>query len=585
MLSLDKLPRILAWLLSLSPFFMLGCGSGEANSDKPTTGGNSTVAAPAPNPAGKKILNDLGMSELQIPADVLEKRVKAVMSGSDEKKIVPEEDLYRRPEQWIKPDELPYEFWEVHYMGNREVGYAHQRVGPSAVGSAGIYRIEADTYKQVKLAGKQLEQTIRVMTIEEVDGALRTIEAEVSQGDLKTKIEGNVVLGSLRLRIVQDGKTIGKELTWGDNIGGPFADIQTLRGRPMKPGENRKFVWLDPVTGTLLKYEYQAKDYMMTPLIDGQQHRLLEVMVRAHNSERGIESLIWINDRGEPLKSYNPQTDIRSFRCDRSLAERVRDAGLCESFDSIAVPLSEPILDADNAGYIDFHVTSITGELRRPIAARTNQSVKIPTSLSNVVRVHAMDEATRMPEGVTPELNIGPSFKKASPVLETDDRFVKKLAKDFVDDESLGKSKLERLRRGVFDWVKNKTFQPFTPKMSTAAEAARSQAGDSTEHALLLAAVVRSLNVPSRVVAGLVYNRDDKSPAMVYHCWTEVYLRDHWVSIDASREESRTDATYLRLVDSDMADFNPYVVMLPVLSIIPDLAIKRVQEKPAETSN
>ncbi len=90
---------------------------------------------------------------------------------------------------------------------------------------------------------------------------------------------------------------------------------------------------------------------------------------------------------------------------------------------------------------------------------------------------------------------------------------------------------------------------------------------------MLLAAVVRSLGVPARVAGGLVYNGDSEKPAMVYHAWTEIYGRDRWVSVDASVEASQTNATYIKFVDSDLPDQNPYVVMLPVLSALKEMKI------------
>ncbi len=161
-------------------------------------------------------------------------------------------------------------------------------------------------------------------------------------------------------------------------------------------------------------------------------------------------------------------------------------------------------------------------------------------------------------------------------MIASEDPLVKKLAKDFVDTDQPSASKLEKLRRGVYGWIKNKVA--FSTEMAGAADVARSQTGDSTEHAVLLAAVVRSLGVPSRVAGGLVYNRSEAKPAMIYHCWTEVYLRDHWVSIDASIADAGTNATYIKLVDSALTDENPYVVMLPVLRVIPELEIAVVKK-------
>ncbi len=142
----------------------------------------------------------------------------------------------------------------------------------------------------------------------------------------------------------------------GPSMGGPFADIQSLRGDPLEPGEKRSFSWLDPITGDISKMEFKAGQYIQTPLLDGVQHRLLEVKSRASVGDRGVESTLWVNDIGEVLKSYNAELDIRSFRCERSLAESVRDGGLCESFKDLSVSLSKPIENFGNREKIRYTI-------------------------------------------------------------------------------------------------------------------------------------------------------------------------------------------------------------------------------------
>jgi Transglutaminase-like superfamily len=531
-----------------------------------TAKGNRLNPPELPNPAGKAVLEELGVNELKVPRNVVESKANAVANGAKK------EIKYERPKKWIDEKDLPYEFWEVQFVGNRPVGYLHQRVGPSLVGSAGIFRIDVDTYRRVKIDSKVFDQRLNVMTIEEIDGGLRTIEAVLKQGDDVTRIDGNVILESLRLQIQKSGSASGKEIPWGASMGGPFADVQSLRGDPLEPGEKRSFSWLDPITGDILKTEFKAGQYIQTPLLDGVQHRLLEVKSRASVGDRGVESTLWVNDVGEVLKSYNADLDIRSFRCDRSLAESIRDGGICESIKEYSLALSKPIENYETEEKIRYKLElEDILQSSSSFPSRTNQVAERRSSLSLQLTVFPMNEKSTLPDGVTPELKIDEAFSKPSPVIQSDDPYIKKIAKEFVADATPDRTKLEKLRLGVYRWLKNKT--PFSSRMASAAEAARTQSGDCTEHAMLFAAVVRSLGVPARIAGGLVYNGDSEKPAMIYHTWTEVYGRDRWVSIDASIEASRTNATYIKFVDSALSDQNPYVVMLPILSALKEMKI------------
>ena len=63
----------------------------------------------------------------------------------------------------------------------------------------------------------------------------------------------------------------------------------------------------------------------------------------------------------------------------------------------------------------------------------------------------------------------------------------------------------------------------------TASQTLASGRGDCTEHAVLLAACLRSRGIPSRLVAGIVPSSD----RMLFHLWTEAYL-NRWCMLDAT---------------------------------------------------
>ncbi len=95
----------------------------------------------------------------------------------------------------------------------------------------------------------------------------------------------------------------------------------------------------------------------------------------------------------------------------------------------------------------------------------------------------------------------------------------------------------------------------------TASATAKSKAGDCTEHAVLLAALLRAQGIPARCATGLSYAGDDGFVAhknvFVYHMWTQAWLKDEhgkarWVDLDAAMR--RYDAVHILLGTSAMDD-------------------------------
>jgi transglutaminase-like putative cysteine protease len=73
--------------------------------------------------------------------------------------------------------------------------------------------------------------------------------------------------------------------------------------------------------------------------------------------------------------------------------------------------------------------------------------------------------------------------------------------------------------------IKNKNLEK---GFATALEVLDAKAGDCTEHAVLLTALLRSADIPARPAVGLAY----ANGSFVGHMWTEAYV-DHWRSLDA----------------------------------------------------
>ncbi len=72
---------------------------------------------------------------------------------------------------------------------------------------------------------------------------------------------------------------------------------------------------------------------------------------------------------------------------------------------------------------------------------------------------------------------------------------------------------------------------------ATADEAYRSGEGDCTEHALLLAALARSVGIPTRIAMGVAYNNErflGRRFVFVPHMWVQAWTGEAWESYDSA---------------------------------------------------
>ncbi|MCP4666022.1 MAG: transglutaminase domain-containing protein, partial [Deltaproteobacteria bacterium] len=81
----------------------------------------------------------------------------------------------------------------------------------------------------------------------------------------------------------------------------------------------------------------------------------------------------------------------------------------------------------------------------------------------------------------------------------------------------------------------------------SALEVLKTGVGDCNEHAVLLAAFLRSLGIPARQCVGVVYVRG----GFYYHAWNEAFL-GRWVSMDATLHQMPVDATHIKLIEGGL---------------------------------
>jgi transglutaminase-like putative cysteine protease len=97
-------------------------------------------------------------------------------------------------------------------------------------------------------------------------------------------------------------------------------------------------------------------------------------------------------------------------------------------------------------------------------------------------------------------------------------------------------------------WVYANVRKETAAGVPSAVRVLETRRGDCNEHTALYVALARSLGLPARSVAGLIY----VNGRFYYHAWPEVYLGD-WVAVDPTFDQFPADAAHLRFAIDGLA--------------------------------
>jgi Transglutaminase-like superfamily len=155
------------------------------------------------------------------------------------------------------------------------------------------------------------------------------------------------------------------------------------------------------------------------------------------------------------------------------------------------------------------------------------------------------DDAVTLALGDRDTLPGEPGERQRSPsfVIDWDEKPVVSLHARLVAEQGASPS-LDALREFASRAIPHKTL---SQGWDLASAIARNGAGDCTEHAVLLAALARSVGRPARVVVGVLLVEAEGKVAGFGHAWTEIHDGTRWRLVDATPIGEQPGLRYLPL--------------------------------------
>ncbi len=467
------------------------------------------------------------------------------------------------PRDQVQKDQTQSEeHWQVILIGGERVGYVRTRTETLPGDKKTPERIRTNTETKMKLKrfGQELSLGVDLVTTETIDGNLQSYEFEMSTSPTSTtKTVGTIDGKNLKTNTTIAGIEQAKTIPWDDTVKSPAYQERLLRENPIKPGESKTFRMFVPELNTITDVTIAADKEREVDLPTGEKRTLLKTKITqsilpampmtAYLDEEGETVLAEANMLGQKMQYF----EVSKVEALKELAGAELDLAV-----NTLIPAS-PLEQPHETKKVTYRIHVPGEEAKDLFVNGGTQQVKV----INRETVEVTVTSKSVPK-TTGKSNADDEYTMPTQLLQSNDAKIKEHLQRAVSIDRNDGDAAVALEKYVHEKLDKKNF---TTAFASAAEVAEKLEGDCSEHAVLLAALLRARGIPSRVAIGIVYVPGQAK--MGGHMWTEALFGDEWIPLDATLGRGGIGAAHLKVAESSLADDAP----LPVLAFAPLLSL------------
>ncbi len=309
----------------------------------------------------------------------------------------------------------------------------------------------------------------------------------------------------------------------------------------LRDGQSGRAWVLNPLSLTLDPMFYHVRG---RESVDGSEALVVDTDMA------GLQATSWVTPAGEVLKERSPLGwELRRHTRHEVMREMAAASTTApDLLTATAVPVNREIPAPERLIRVTLLIQGVTAD--QFAIARPWQRVLPPETLANAH--HAAPDGswcvvelrrptigaslTTAPEG-PPRRYTQPSY-----LVQSDDPRIRAQAAQIVGTttDPLGQAFL------LNQWVYASLNKQLSIGLPSAVDVLSVRSGDCHEHTVLFTALARSLGVPTRMVAGLVY----QGGRFYYHAWPEIWVHD-WIPTDPTLGQPVADATHLAIAEAE----------------------------------
>ena len=416
--------------------------------------------------------------------------------------------------------EPPPDQWYTVLLDGRKIGSfeSTREVRDGRVITAQTLNLSIDR------AGTPVALISKETSEETPDGQPLAFRSESKLSGSETTVEGTVRDGKIQVKTLTGGAPQQREIPWP--TGALLPEGLRLAGlrAGLEPGTMYRNLAFQPSSLDATQIQTRIGPIESVDLPEGKKS-LSTVEQKIAFGGTPVTSHLWVDAEQNVHKLTMPVigVDLVLLACDRACATAPNQSA--DIFDRTLMVSPRALTRAELARGMRYVLAARDGGAALQLPQTGEQQTK-PEGNTLIVEILPSPRADA--ESAPAAIDFAPNdwLQSKSPEVEA-------LARKAVGDTTDPLARMRLLETFVRGFITNKSLGV---GYASALEVVRKPEGDCTEHAVLLAALGRSLGIATRVVDGLAYAPGfaGKQQVFVPHAWVQAWIGNRWQSFDAA---------------------------------------------------
>ena len=435
--------------------------------------------------------------------------------------------------------------WMNVTLFGQKMGYYHESRETTVFDGIPVLGIHTEMISKLKRFG--LDFDVRQAALVYLTNDLKPVYSrydETMMGSQRTIIS-RIKNNKLNVDIIVGNETTRQVIDWKPNQQFDASLLEVIVRDGLIPGKRYEFNVFTPELGK--EFKIVATVGTTQRVVAGNQWYEAIDIKQDFTGAQELSATYLVTKHGDVIKAEIGNYGMSMIKTTEQDAKALEATVEVSEFSNI--PCNVDFADPESVTRLKLKITATEGMLKDmvPVDERQKWSDNTTNTEGILEITSPKGEMTFPPNWPIKSLDSKLSlFTSSSPYIESSDPDISSTARKVVGHEKNAWKAATILSDWVHQSIDNKGFDT---GFASAKQTFISHRGDCTEHSVLLAALTRSIGIPTKLIVGVAA----VEKGFFYHMWTEVYV-GQWVSLDPTFNESRVDAGHIKLAETKTRD-------------------------------